>query len=216
MTIDFGDVPTYKIPELERRARVLLEEKSHPTITIPIDIDFLVETEPGVKLDYRPGIRDRFSVAGVVWKSDEDTLSIFIDEYIADTNPTFYRFTVAEEYAHIILHRPIIEKITSLDMVTQLMEKENYWKIDRNAKRFAAATLMPAKQLFEDARDLYKRLVHAVGFGDERAIIDRLVDRLSRTYKVSPSAMRIRISEWPVEVIQKVKEAIRDELDFLR
>ena len=215
MTIDFGDVPTYKIPELERRARVLLEEKSHPTITIPIDIDFLVETEPGVKLDYRPGIKDRFSVAGVVWKSDEDTLSIFIDEYIADTNPTFYRFTVAEEYAHIILHRPIIEKITSLDMVTQLMEMENYWKMDRNARRFAAATLMPAKQLLEDARDLYKRLVDAVGFGDERAIIDRLVDRLSRTYKVSPSAMRFRISEWPVEVIRKVKEAIRDELGFL-
>ena len=90
MTIDFGRVPTYKVQELESRARALLEEKFHPAITIPIDIDFLVETEPGVKLDYRPGIKARFSVAGIVWRRDDDTFSVIIDEHIADTNPTFY------------------------------------------------------------------------------------------------------------------------------
>jgi len=215
VTIDFGRVPTYKVQELESRARALLEEKFHPAITIPIDIDFLVETEPGVKLDYRPGIKARFSVAGIVWRRDDDTFSVIIDEHIADTNPTFYRFTVAEEYAHLILHRPIIERVTSLEMVIHLLEWKGFWEIDRNARRLAAALLMPANHLVRDAGELYTKIVRAVGFRDPKAIISRLVIRLSQRYYVSVQAMRYRLAEWPVNVIKRVEEAIVDELDFL-
>lgn len=215
MTIDFGRVPTYSAAELERRAKTLLEERCQPTITIPIDIDLIVEKEPGVRLDILPAIKDRFGVAGVVCRSAEGIFTILIDEQIADKNPNFYRFTIAEEYAHVILHSSVINKIENLEAVYSLHQWERYWEIDRNAKRFAAALLMPAKHLVEDARNLYTRLVEAVGFGAPKAIIDRLADRLSRSYQVSPAAMRIRLGEWPVQVIEKAERAISDELDFL-
>lgn len=51
----FEDIPTYSIPRLEQIARELLSER-WPSLTIPVDIDYIVEQEPGTVLDYLPGL----------------------------------------------------------------------------------------------------------------------------------------------------------------
>lgn len=213
--MDFTEVPRYTARQIETQARQLLLDKCKPVISIPIDVDFLIEQEPNVVLDCLPRLQDRFNVAGVVVK-ERTRFVVYIDEWVMNENPNFYRFTLAEELGHLHLHRRILEQITSLEEAIKLQEWEEYYMvIDRNAKRFAAAVLMPSPYIVEDARTLYKELISRVGFRDSSVILKYLVDQLSKRYGVSPTAMGIRLGEWPINVIEKVELALNEELDYL-
>lgn len=98
--VDFGNIPTYKASELERLAADLLKKRCWPTVEIPIDIDLLIEKKPGVILDYCKNLKEKHHVAGMVLKKDAGSFLVLIDEDIADNNPNFYRFTVAEVYSN--------------------------------------------------------------------------------------------------------------------
>lgn len=209
------EVPTYSIQRLEQIAKLLLEER-WPGLTIPVDIDYVVEQEPGTILDYLPGLRAVHGVAGaVISHPDEARFTILIDQEVADGNLSFYRFTVAEEFAHLRLHRKLLATVTSLKEVIQLHEWEGYSESDRHAKWLASALLIPAGAVLEDAHRLYPEMVRRVGFANPEAVKDYVVDRLSRKYLVSPSTMRYRLQRWPVDVLKKIDTAMRDELDFL-
>jgi hypothetical protein len=209
------EVPTYSIQRLEQIAKLPLEER-WPGLTIPVDIDYIVEQEPGTVLDYLPGLQTVHGVAGAVIRHpDEARFTIVIDEKVADGNLSFYRFTIAEEFAHLKLHRKLLATVTSLEEVIQLHEWERYSEIDRNAKWLASALLIPPAPVLEDAHRLYPEMVRRVAFANPEAVKAYVVDRLSRRYLVSPSTMRIRLQRWPVDVLKKIDAAMRDELDFL-
>lgn len=88
-----------------------------------------------------------YGVAGaVISHPDEARFTIVIDEKVADGNLSFYRFTVAEEFAHLKLHRKLLATVTSLEEVIQLHEWERYSEIDRHAKWLASALLIPRRQ----------------------------------------------------------------------
>lgn len=207
--------PTYSLPRLEQIAKQLLVER-WPGLTIPVDIDYIVEQEPDTVLDYLPGLQAVHGVAGAVIRHPEEArFTILIDERVADGNLFFYRFTVAEEFAHLKLHRKLLETVTSWEEVVQLHEWEGYTEIDRNAKWLASALLIPPAPVLEDAHRLYPEMVQRTGFANPNAIKGYVVDRLSRKYLVSPSTMRYRLINWPVNVMKKIETAMRDELDFL-
>ncbi len=213
--MDKSVIRQYPVGELERRAFILLRERCKPAITVPVDIDFLVEQEPGMDLDIWPGLMDSYQVAGLVCKEPSGIFVIYIDARIADAHPNFYRFTVAEELAHIHLHRGILEEVKSFGDSAALQESNEYHRLDRNAKRFAAALLMPSTHLPSDANRLYKQLVRNAGYRDPIAVEKYLVDRLSRQYEVSAQAMRHRLGEWPINIMDKMKKAMRDRVDRL-
>lgn len=50
-------VPRYSVTELERRAEELLRAHCGWPSPIPVDIEFLVDQEPGVLLDILPGLQ---------------------------------------------------------------------------------------------------------------------------------------------------------------
>lgn len=213
--MDFTKVPTYSVSQIEATAHQLLQDRCKPIISIPIDIDFLIEQESDIVLDCLPNLQDRFNVAGMVVK-EQARFVVYVDEWVMNNNPNFYHFTLAEELGHLHLHRGILEQITSLDEAVKLQEwGEYYTVIDRPAKRFAAAVLMPNPHIVDDARVLYKELVRKVGFRDPSAILRYLVGQLSKHYVVSPTAVSIRLSEWPINVIEKVEYALKEKLDYL-
>jgi Zn-dependent peptidase ImmA (M78 family) len=87
-----------------------------------------------------------------------------------------------------------------------------YHEIDRNAKRLAAALLMPTITVSREARAVYPQLVKAVGFGDPAAVEAHLAERLARLHAVSAAAMRNRLKEWPLRITQKMEGAMRERL----
>lgn len=65
--MDLANVPTYSVTRLEKLAAECLAEKLS-AVSPPIDVEYLLETEPGVLLDILPGLESRFGVNGVVYR----------------------------------------------------------------------------------------------------------------------------------------------------
>jgi len=210
-------VPRYSAAELERRAEELLRRCCGWPPSIPVDIEFLVAEEPGVLLDILPALQDMCGVAGLArYEPETDTMRIIIDAEVADhPSASFYRFTVAEEFAHVLLHRDIMIQVRTLEDLLALHAWRDYPEIDRNAKRLAAALLMPTITVAQEARHLYPLLVKAAGFGDQAALQAHLEERLARLHGVSASAMRHRLREWPLRITQKVERAMQQRMTIL-
>lgn len=210
-------VPQYSATELERRAEELIRSRCGWPPSIPVDFEFLVAEEPRVLLDILPGLQALCGVAGLVrYEADTDSMRIIIDADVADhPSASFYRFTVAEEFAHVLLHRDIMAQVQTLEDLLALHAWRGYHEIDRNAKRLAAALLMPTITVAQEARRLYPALVKTAGFRDPAAVQAHLEERLARLHAVSASAMRYRLKEWPLRITQRVERAMREKLQSL-
>ena len=209
-------LPQYPANELERIAAARLAARFPDGVSIPIDIDYLVESEPGVTLDVMLGLRDGYGVAGAVLAHPDegDRLTVLIDANVADGAAAFYRFTVAEELGHVVLHRDVLRGVRTLEQVVALHQAPAYYDtLDRNAKRFAAAVLMPPTNLRDDARVLCTPL-RAAGH-DMTALSGKLTIRLAQRYGVSTTAMGYRLKEWPCSVVDAVREMFARNLPAL-
>ncbi|MEI8189409.1 MAG: ImmA/IrrE family metallo-endopeptidase [candidate division NC10 bacterium] len=210
-------IPRYTVPELEQRAEALVRSRCDWPPDLPIDIEFLVDQEPGTLLDILPGLRETCGVAGLVrYEPETDRMRVIIDAEVADhPSASFYRFTVAEEFAHILLHRDIMAQVRTTEDLEELHAWTGYSVIDRNAKRLAAALLMPTITVSVQVRTLYAQLVEVAGFGDHAAILAHLEERLARLHAVSAAAMRNRLKEWPLKITQKVDRAMKEQFTVL-
>lgn len=212
----FHSMPTYSVAELERRAQSLLAESFGDDLPIPIDVEIVLEEVPGVTLDLWPGLRANHLTEGMVCR---DTMSgelmVYIDEDLADDNPNRYRMTVAEELGHCILHRGVVDQVHSPKDFLELQRHALWPQLERNAKRFGAAVLMPGQAVLESAATLYPKLVAVAGFNNVDAILNQLAARLAGQFVVSPQTMGYRLNEWPIKVTEKVREAMREKLTFI-
>ncbi|MEW6250965.1 MAG: ImmA/IrrE family metallo-endopeptidase [Planctomycetota bacterium] len=210
------DPPTYSVPELERKASEFLAEQLGAAPAIPIDIDLLLERLPGVQLDYFRGLRDEHGLDGMVLRDcDSGLLWIYIDEDVADRLPTRYRMTVAEELAHILLHRRLIDSVSDVAGFRELQRHRRCAEIERHAKRFAAALLMPGAAVVSLAEEIYPQLVKVVGYRDGTAIQKQLTTLMAKRFEVSTQTMGYRLSEWPVRLVDRIASAVRSELPYL-
>jgi len=208
---------TYNVSELERIAH---EQLRKPTsgFTIPVDIEHIVEELPGVDLDYYPGLRANYGLDGMVGLDlDTGEIIIYIDEELATLERLLrrYRMTVAEELAHLILHRKAVEAVKDPKDFQSLYKIPNWHECERNAIKLAAMILMPSECVLEDSRDLYHQIVSQIGFDNPKVVNKFLTSKLADRYEVSTETMRYRLSEWPINVIDRIDRAIRDKLDFL-
>lgn len=207
--------PEYTVRELERISTGVLQQRFPHGVTIPVDIDFIVDTEPNVTLDIARGLQGGCGVAGaVVAHPEERRFTIMIDERVADGNAAFYRFTLAEEYAHLVLHRGILAEVRSLDDVVALHSSDAYYSVlDRNAKRLASCILMPTEPLRRDARSVFAAL-RAAGLGEVK-LAEKLALQLAQRYHVSVRTMGIRLENWPLSIATAVRDAFRAGLNEL-
>jgi len=119
-------VPRYSVTELERRAEEMLRARCGWPPPIPVDIEFLMDQEPGVLLDILPGLRAVCGVAGLVrYETKTDQMRVIIDADVADyPASSFYRFTVAEEFAHVAMRHRLKEWPLRITQKVQRAMKE--------------------------------------------------------------------------------------------
>jgi hypothetical protein len=219
MSID--NPPTYTVRQLEEMARVYLADAygGDPPVP-PVDIDWLAEAVEGIDITDYPRLRTGYGIEGGVWRNADtgELVIVIAEEVMDDESPTGYaryRMTVAEELAHIRLHRTVIDQIDCPARFQELHRHPRWWEIERNAKRFAAALLMPPERILERAREVYPELVRVAGTGNAAAINHWLCERLAREFEVSRQSMGIRLREWPVRVTDQVNRAVQDGLTYL-
>lgn len=208
---------TYTVAELERIAGEQLRNIPRP-IVLPIDIECLVEQLPGVDLDHYPYLRENHRLDGMVG-TDQETgeIVIYIDENLATSERLLrrYRMTVAEEFAHLILHRKAIEAVVTPEDFHELRKLPNWYEYERNAIKLAVMVLMPSDLVLAHSRELYHELVNSVGFQNPPVIKSFLASKLADHFEVSVQTMKIRLGEWPIKVFDKIDQAMKEGLDFL-
>jgi len=118
---------------------------------------------------------------------------IFVDEEQYMNGSSFrWRFTMAEELAHILIHRPIFDDKSSEEIVRiqEAFTDSEYRRIEQDAKYLAGCLLMP-KEVF------LARFKHFFDFQSQRSsnylnILYYVMRQLSMDFNVSCQSVSIR------------------------
>jgi hypothetical protein len=219
--VAFADLPTFDDDELEERASRFLTERLPAGIPIPIPIEWLVESLPGVDFDCHPALRANHAVDGGVWAHPETAgLLVSVDEGIMDDDSrkgeTHYRWTVAEQLAHLLIHRDAVARLHGPEEFLTFHNAILGTPPHRNAQRLAGALLMPPQQLATEASKVYEQLVRVAGTDNAPAIHKYLRHQLGDRFKVSERAMGYRLTQDPLRIHEQIEEALRRGRSSLR
>ena len=58
-------------------------------------------------------------------------------------------------------------------------------------------------------------MVNIVGYSNPESIKKHLVNKLAERYEVSTISMKIRLGEWPMQIMEKIDRSMSEKLDFL-
>jgi hypothetical protein len=225
-------VRIYTVGELERLATDYLATHFGSDVLIPVDVDLLVEKAESITLDVWPKLQANHKVLGMVLRDvGSGGLFIYIDEDLADSDSpnglARFRMTVAEESAHVRLHRSLIEAIQGPDDFRELQSHSQWIEIERNAKKFAAMILMPTQPLMAEAREVYHQIAGQPQIREQLAksinattrwephIKKRIAIEMAKRFEGSESALHCRLGEWPAEVYKHIERALESGNDHL-
>jgi hypothetical protein len=99
-------IPEKPYKELEGIAERFLVEH-HSEGTIPVPVEEIIEFGLRLNIIPMPGLRKHFDIDGFV---SRDLREISVDQYIQETLPNYYRYVLAHELAHVLIHNEIVEQ----------------------------------------------------------------------------------------------------------
>lgn len=171
-------------------------KKYHPQNTYPIPIEEIAEFK--LKMDIIPlvGLHKAFDVDGFL---SSDCTSISVDEGIYQSRPGRYRYTLAHEIGHLVLHGDIYEKykFDNIDgwkkFIEEFPEKEYSW-FEWQAYEFAGLVLAPFNHMEKRFR-YHARQIKALGIQNNDVIIDRIIELLAEDFVVSREVIQRRFAK---------------------
>lgn len=100
-------VPRLSYQDLRGIADAFLRQH-HPAGTIPIPIEEVVEFRFGIGITPLPGLHADHEIDGFV---SADLSEIFVDLFVFESRPARYRFTLAHEIGHVVLHAEVLKEV---------------------------------------------------------------------------------------------------------
>jgi Zn-dependent peptidase ImmA (M78 family) len=199
MTENKIEVPFIPKEEISQRAEDFLH-RYNPSDTIPVDIERIVEYDLGIEIIPVPGLKMAFNIDG--WISKElKTITIDYNEYTSVENR--FRFTVAHEVGHYILHKEIFEILEfgsveewKYNIINRFDSKKYGW-LEKQADMFASMVLMPkwhVEEKFKEAAEKVTKQGFGIQFDSD--LFNQYVSRwMAQLFNVSEQAMSIRLSK---------------------
>lgn len=172
-------------------------KRHHPSNTIPIPIEEIIEFQLGIDIVPIHGLHQAFDTDGFI---SSDVKSISVDLFVYESRLGRYRFTLAHEIGHLILHEKLYKDIhfKKVDewkrFIHNFPEKEYHW-FEWQAYTFAGLILVPAKRLLQRFRYAVKE-VEELGIvvkENKRVASDAITDLLARDFVCSQEVIQKRI-----------------------
>ncbi len=98
-------IPIYSYEDLRKKADDFLHTYN-PTGTIPVPIEEIVEFEFRINIVPVLGLQREFEIDGFI---SSNLKNIYVDEYVYTDRINRYRFTLAHEIGHIVLHASVFK-----------------------------------------------------------------------------------------------------------
>lgn len=175
--------------QLEIIAQDALKGSEHCIQEYRVDIEKLIETKYGIIIDVHFNLQQKYGVMAYMLTHGD---RLFIDEKLIDDLRLVkrYRFTLAEELAHFIIHKEVYKDCKSLDERIEkesLLSRQEQWFLETNAKALASAILMP-KAIIESR---IEQIFSAVS--SEPNHTQAILNILAHDFDVNPQAVKRRL-----------------------
>jgi len=209
------DVPQYSNIELERVAEALHSEYCDDPVKPPIDIEVILE-RMGAEIIPLPNLARDHGVVGLLSRSERgDQFAVFVDARVCEEQETRYRFTVAEECAHMCLHASVYENVHTLAAATRFylgLTGDEHWVLDRNAKYLAGAILIPSSHVKQIAPEIVPPRLDTMTFVSDTHILGEAAKILAEVYNVSGRCMLYRLDNKAIRLDRWLLDRYRERI----
>ena len=178
--------------------------KENKISSIPVDIERVIEVNYRMDIVPLPSLQTAFDIEGF---SANDFSAIYVDKYVYERIYNRYRFTLAHEIGHRVLHQQYYNRLSfskSSDWanILEQIEESDRSSMEYQANMFAGMVLVPKEILkveFNKEIPLIKsHIEQAQSNGLCRddylpVMTVAIADKLSPKFEVSGECLRIRI-----------------------
>jgi len=182
--------------------------KHHPSREIPVPVEDIIDVQMRIDIVPIPGLNRTLSDDdddGVESFVNSSLMQIFVDKAAYDRQTNRYRFSIAHELGHIVLHQKVfaklkVDSIEEWKQVVRSIPQKDYQWLEWQAYAFAGLLLVPKKELtaeFEKSIALVKK--EHMDPRDE-AVPPYIEKHLGGLFAVSSAVIHKRIEKerlWP-------------------
>jgi hypothetical protein len=169
--------------------------KHHNTRAIPVPIEEIVEFDFGIDIVPMPGLHSVFDVDSFI---SRDMSEIRVDEFVYASRPGRYRFSLAHELSHRLLHYDVFQdySYTTIaewrDVISSIPPRD-YGYLEWQANSLGGLILVPPPELSE-AYERATEKAAAIGFDSSEPIaLDAIEGGLAAEFVVSPAVVHRRL-----------------------
>ena len=183
--------------ELVRQSEAFLR-RHHPSRELPVPIEGIVEFGLGLDIVPVPGLQSSFDVVAYI---THDRKEIRVDQYVLESRENRYRFSLAHEVGHLVLHPELFEHLHFDNIaawkaaITDSIPEKEYRILEWQANCFAGLVLVPQAEL-ANAFGAWREKLANVGLNlDEQGdgVWDALEDHIGREFVVSADVIHKRL-----------------------
>lgn len=180
---------------LENEAQRFLQE-FHPSLAVPVPIEAIVEFRLGLEVIPVPNLWRGFEVDGFLAL---DGGRIFVDEWQMEHMETRYRFTLAHEIGHWILHRDLYADADVVDLDSYLNayeamsdEDQDHWEFQ--ARNLGGRILLPKVPFLAAAEEAFRPFRDKIPKGsDTKLVCGRLAKLVASRFHVHEKVAETRL-----------------------
>jgi Zn-dependent peptidase ImmA (M78 family) len=184
-------VKDFRLYELERIAADALRDAGACVKGRRVDIERLILEKFKLKIESFAELRRRWDAYAFI---DAGGKVIYIDAELMneERHEKKYRFTLAEELAHFLIHRQLFANchtIADRMKIEEALDERTLAYMESNAKALASAILMPKTCIEPLVESLAGKLLDVEG----HILVDKLVSTLADEYDVNFQAAKRRM-----------------------
>lgn len=173
-------------------------DKYAGTDEIPVQIEAIVEFRLRIEVIPRAFIKENIDMDGYL---SRDMKTIFVDSTLMNERKyNRYRFTLAHEVGHLVLHSEQIMQSEFRDSEDWIRMRDEMAGDDLNwfefqANEFAGRLLVPRKRLIESVDNIRDKIeIYKASYSDnDDMLISAVAGMLCKEYEVSASVIERRI-----------------------
>lgn len=189
-------IPYHSYKDLRGKANAFLA-KFNPTGAIPVPIEEIAEFSFELNIVPIPGLQDALEIDGFI---ASDFKSITVDQFVLERRERRYRFTLAHELAHLLLHRDIFSKfnfhnIDDWKKFQKEIDTEDYGWLEWQAYSFGGLVLVPSEPL-SSQRATCEQFLKKEGLDPKTEAAQwYVVEMLMGTFNVSRGVIEKRLAK---------------------
>ena len=190
-------IPFLTYSDIGQKVDAFLNEY-HPSIEIPVPIEEIIELKINLNIFPYPRLFKDHALNGFL---SHDLSTISVDEYQYEQLNEKYRFTLAHELGHYILHKSFYENLPGFKNPDEYIEwrlsipHEDISWFETHGDWFAEQVLVPSSRLEDICNEVVNR--HKDIFSKLKTIPDDvwsyISNEVARYFEVNPPVVEIRI-----------------------